>query len=174
MIKNYFYDSAIIDRVKEILEDKLQDTENFKSIVLGEFSTLASVREEDFWDFFPAILIYPHSNHVDYQNQNSTTLNHNIRLNIDYICPYDGSDIDKWQKCIENTGKISSVLVSDSKLDDFYVDKSEDEVGCEIIGSEISKCTYDDEISRLFSDLLIPLTVSRIRFNIRIQGLIGE
>lgn len=170
MIKNYFYDGIVSERIKEILEENLTGDLNFKSIVFGDYSALPVGLDDEFDDFFPAVLIYPSSNHKYDQNPVMNAIVHNVAFNIDYVYPDTGEDVDILRTCVNNTQKISSILVHKRTLDDFCVDKSDTEVGCRVMGSEISRIQYDSEVGKVFRDLQVPLAVSSITYNVQIQG----
>ncbi len=69
----------------------------------------------------------------------------------------------------EATKTIANTLFNYRTLDNFKLNKTDSEVGFVVIDSGIDHLSFDNEMKQFFLNIEVPLSVSLIRFIVRIK-----
>lgn len=169
-MKNYFYWTEIENKLLKILRENT-DLNNIKTVVSGDFSLMPAPRAQEFYDFFPCILVELKSSNIFYDNKAFDTTSQKYNFNVYYIYPHGGKFSDYDMLSEENTRNITNILMNYRTLGGYEMDKSSTESGFKVIDSNILNISFDNEIRQIFLDMDIPLSVSIIEYSVDVKTL---
>ncbi len=142
-----------------------------KEVVVGDFTLLPAIHDTSFEEYFPCVLVEPKELEIAYDNKSLDTQTHDYSFDIYYIYPFYWNNSNVSEGSMNNIRAVINSLMNNRTLNDFNLDRDENEVGFIVIDSQIQKVSFDNEVHQFFLNLEIPLNVSLIEFNVTIKTL---
>lgn len=161
MSKNAFYWNEVEAAIIKLLTEQVP-ADMAKKVVAGNFQLLPTPADDDFNDFFPAILVAVQGANIDYDNAALKPTTQDYAFKIYYLTTDDGVSTEQGNR--KAVRLICNALFEDFTLGDLYIEKSETEIGMQGLGGQIFSLNFESEIMELFYQLQIPVHVSEIDY----------
>lgn len=163
-MKNYFYPNEIACKIKQLINDNISSV-SAKNITVGDFSVLP--QPKDLPKYLPAVLINNDEIVNVFANESLNIAYTPYYYSIYYIYPYTFEHVSSTETEI-NTKKyineLSNVLMNFRTLDNFKIEKNDNEAGGLVVYSKLSNIEFDTAESEFFRGLKIPVNISKITF----------